>query len=269
MAQLLWRSRCTFLTPPEVNKDLRLIQDWLRDPLVKWEKLIPHWLPRDPTFVIAGDASQTAGGALSEDLRFWFDVHWTQRIQRGCKLEPKHPDFVHINCLEFIVALLQLAACTVAVESGYATSVPGLTLPAIPHLLVWSDNTATKSWANRVTTSSRKAQPLLGILSSLLRRSNIGFTTNHIAGISNDGPDFISRPELANAPALSHYSRSLQIIANDKRLKSWAFFRPSPALTSLLASSLFSGRWMGAPTLPKKLGHFEPTVSITSPFVEI
>jgi hypothetical protein len=35
-------------------------------------------------------------------------------------------------------------------------------------------------------------QHLLGILSNLLRRSNIGFETKNIAGISNGGPNFIS-----------------------------------------------------------------------------
>jgi hypothetical protein len=94
--------------------------------------------------------------------------------------------------LQLEVVLLQLAACIVALETGYAYSVCGDTLPKISHLLIWTDNTASKSWANRVTTSSRLAQPLLGILLGLLRRSTIGFDTGHIAGILNDGPDFIS-----------------------------------------------------------------------------
>jgi hypothetical protein len=57
---------------------------------------------------------------------------------------------------------------------------------------------ASKSWADRqVTTNARKAQPLLEIISNLLKRSNISFDAKHNVGVSNNGPDFISRPELA------------------------------------------------------------------------
>jgi hypothetical protein len=231
---------------------------------------VAHWIPRDPTFVSVGDASQVAGGALTEEVKFWFDIHWSARVRHGCQLRPSDPGYIHINCLEFIVVLIQLAACIIALETGYAYSVHSDTLPKISHLLIWTDNTASKSWASRVTTSSRSTQPLLGFLSGLLRRSTIGFDTGHTAGIVNDGPDFISRPDRAPELALTHFHRSQQIITNDRRLKPWAFFRPShEKFTSLLASTLFSGRWVSPPNLPKKLGHFEPTVSIGLPFVWI
>ena len=268
-ALLLWHSKSQFDNPLHVQQDLALIHGWLADPTVIWEKSIAHWIPRDPTFVSAGDASQEAGGALTEELKFWFDVHWTDRVQRGCKLKPTDPEFIHINVLEFLVVLIQLAACIVAVETDYAKSVCGDTLPQIPHLLVWTDNTASKSWSNRLTTTSLKAQPLLGILSRLLQRNNIGFESGHIAGVSNDGPDFISRPDRASEPALTHFDRAQQILTNDKRLTSWAFFRPSPDFLSLLESTLFSGRWAAPPSLPKTLGHFEATVATGSSFVRI
>jgi hypothetical protein len=226
-----------------VQQDLALIQGWLRNPTVKWERSIAHWIPRDPTFVSAGDASQVTRGALTEEVKFWFDVTWSDRVRRGCKLPPSDPGFIHINVLKFVVVLIQLAACIVALETDYAKSVCGIALPEIPHLLVWTDNRASTSWANRVTTSSRTAQPLLGgILSSLLKHSNISFESDHIAGVSNDGPDFISRPDLAPEPALTHFRRAQQISMNDKRLQSWHFFRPSQKFTSLLESMLFSER---------------------------
>jgi len=210
-----------------------------------------------------------AGGAMNEELKFWFDVNWSERVQAGCKLPPSHDDFIHINVLEFVVVLLQVAACIVATETDYAREKIGSALPQIPHLFVWTDNTASKSWSNRMTTGSLKAQPLVGILSRLLQRTNIGFESGHIAGVSNDGPDFISRPDRAEKPALTHFIRSQQILMNDERLKSWAFFRPSQELLSLLASMLFSGQWAAPPSLPKNLGHFEATVAIGSSFVWI
>jgi hypothetical protein len=220
-------------------------------------------------FVSAGDASQVAGGAITEELKFWFDVCWTEQVWRGCKLPPSDPDFIHINALEFVVVLIQLAACITALETDYAKSICGDTLPQIPHLWVWTDNESSKSWANRLTTASPKAQSLLGILSRLLQRNNIKFESGHVAGASNDGPDWISRPDLAPSPALTHFHRSQQIIMNDKRLKSWAFFRPTPSFLSLLASALFCGRWAAPPSLPKTLGHFEATASTGSSFVAI
>jgi hypothetical protein len=165
--------------------------------------------------------------------------------------------------------LLQLAGSIVALETGYATSIYKGRIPDIPLLATLTDNTASKSWSNQVTTSSPTAQPLVGILSSLLRRNNIGFESKHIAGVDNDLPDFISRPDRANELALSHYHRSLQIITHDSRLKHWHFFRPSHEFTSLLASSLFSRRLEDPPNLPRNLGLLEPTVCIGSPFVSI
>jgi hypothetical protein len=268
-ALLLWHSKATFTIPAATKPVLRYLQESLSNPEVKWEKSIAHWIPRDPTFVSAGDASHIAGGAMIEELEVWFDVYWTARVRRGCKLPPSDPAFIHINVLEFIVVLLQLAACIVAEESGYAKTICGEALPEIPHLFVWTDNTASKSWANKVTTGSRRAQPLLGILSGLLRRSNIGFESDHIAGVSNDGPDFISRPDRAKEPSLTHFHRSQQIIMNDRRLKSWTFFRPSHDLTSLLESMLFSELWVEPPSLPKILGRLEPSVSTGSSFVWI
>jgi hypothetical protein len=83
----------------------------------------------------------------------------------------------------------------------------------------------------------------------------MGFDTGHIAGISNDRPDFISHPDRVPELALTHIHCSQQIITKDRRLKSWALFRQSYKFTSLLASMLFSGHWM-PPKSTKELGTF-------------
>ena len=67
--KLLWQAGSVFNIPQHVQSDLALLQDWPRDPTVKWEKSIAHWISRDPTFISAGDASQVAGGALTEELK--------------------------------------------------------------------------------------------------------------------------------------------------------------------------------------------------------
>jgi hypothetical protein len=113
------------------------------------------------------------------------------------KLDPtRDPKFVQAHQLaRVLVVLIQLAVCIIALESsGYTNSICYDTIPEIPHLLVLllTNSTASKSWANWVSTNARKAQPFLGILSKLLRKSNIRFKTEHIPGVSNHGLDFIS-----------------------------------------------------------------------------
>jgi hypothetical protein len=75
---------------------------------------------------------------------------------------------MHINVLEFLVVLVQLADCIVAVELGHTRTICGETLPEIPHLLAWTDNTASESWANKVTTGSRRASSPISFKEALL-----------------------------------------------------------------------------------------------------
>jgi hypothetical protein len=67
-----------------------------------------------------------------EELRYWFDISWSEHIRPGVKLDTMSPNFVHINCLEFIVVQLQLTASIIAMESGYAKSILGDQIPDIP-----------------------------------------------------------------------------------------------------------------------------------------
>jgi hypothetical protein len=123
---LLWHSRAVFNTPTIVKHVLTRIQSSLRDTWVEWEKSVAHWIPSsDPTFVLAGDASQIAGGGFSVELQFWFEeAHWTDPVRHSCQLKSTEPGYIHINSPEFIVVLIQLAGTSiVALETGYAQSI--------------------------------------------------------------------------------------------------------------------------------------------------
>jgi hypothetical protein len=61
-APLLWHWKCKFDIQSKVKQDLELIRNWRRGLSVKWERSIAHWIPRNPTFVTPGNASQVAGG---------------------------------------------------------------------------------------------------------------------------------------------------------------------------------------------------------------
>jgi hypothetical protein len=106
-----------------------------------------------------GDASHDAGGALSPSLRLWLDVNWIPEICHRCKLSSTNPHYLHINCLEFVVVILQLAAATTSLENLADLPLEILQqfpngIPNVPTILMWTDNTPSKKWANKVSTAS-------------------------------------------------------------------------------------------------------------------
>ena len=268
VASLLWRSKKRFSITEPVRAELQYLHTYLSDFSNPWEVLIGHVVPRSPTYQSAGDASLKGGGAINDSLEFWFDCRWSPRILRGATLNPRHPDCVHINCLEFIVILLQIAACIVYLEdpplftpSGFPASIP----PIIPILLALTDNISSKSWIHRVITASPHGQALIQIYAALLRRSSLGLQCDHLAGVLNLDPDFISRPNLS----LSPFDWYAQIYRKMPRLMSYNFFRPSPALISVIQLRLFSDSPLGLPELPKKLGQLGPADYTATGFVTI
>ena len=165
--------------------------------------MIGHVVPQDPNYHSAGDASQTRGRAINDSLGFWFDCRWNQRILRGVHLNPLHDDFVHINCLEYVVLLLQIVACVVYLEEPYDLRLLGLPLdplPTIPILLALTNNSSSCSWIHKVITSSNRGQALIQVYAALLRRSSLGLQCGHITGVLNVEQDFIPRPNLCLAP---------------------------------------------------------------------
>lgn len=204
-----------------------------------------------------GDASTSGGGGgWCRFFQFWFEIDWSPALKQRINLPKGHPDKVHINCLEFVVVILQFAA----VVTRLRTMPPALLAKLFPNgvpanliLLVWTDNTASKKWANKLTSSSLMGQNLLGIFGSLLKASGFGIQCEHIVGESNIIADFISRPDHY------HYSfaqRTEQIHLKYPFLRIFQHFQPSPELLRLLASSLSSEPTLVLPELPPKLGRF-------------
>jgi hypothetical protein len=268
VASLLWRTKKRFPITSLVHAEIQYLHSYLSDLSNPWEVLIGHVVPRCPNYRSAGDASQTGGGAINDSLGFWFDCRWNPRILAGVHFNSKHRDYVHINCLEFVVLLLQIVACVVYLEAPYDLTLLGLPadpLPTIPILLALTDNMSSKSWIHRVITSSSRGQALIQVYAALLRRSSLGLQCEHLAGVLNVEPDFISRPNLCLAP----FDWYTQIFRTMPRLRSYNFFQPSPDLISLIQSKLFCDSTPGLPELPRNLGRFVPAESITSGFVTI
>ena len=106
-------------------------------------------------------------------------------------LNPKHPSFVHINKLEFVTVIIQVAMMTIARFEAHSlhlvihASFPD-GVPEVPLLLISSDNTTAISWAKKISSKSTKGQTLVCIWTALLQRSNISISIVHLPGDTNN-----------------------------------------------------------------------------------
>ena len=263
-ASLLWRSRSRSNITTDLRDCLTLLRDFLADPANSWAAPIAFIVDRDPHAVSLGDASEYGGGGHCTRLKFWFDIIWSPAMRRAIKLPTDHPEYVHINCLEFIIVILQLAAFTVRLRT-----LPPATLqqiypngtPAMPVLFCYTDNTSAKCWANRITTKSAKGQRLIATYAELLRTGNIGLNAEHIKGILNLIADEISRPTHFD---LTHAERAEQIFRKHPSLRTYDYFLPSPELLQSLFSSLSTKPAQVLQNLPNNLGRFVPAGSTIS-----
>jgi hypothetical protein len=224
-----------------------------------WATRIRLIVPRSPHAISTGDASHIGGGAFCHQFEFWFATIWSPAI-----VQAEQTKSIHINQLEFTVMLIQLASLIVQFRSysdhGRPMRFPQ-GVPSHPVALILSDNTSSISWSRKITTKSEKGQNLLGIYAELLRFYSIGDNCEHIAGIDYDIADFLSRP---TDISMSSAARCEQIFQTHGFMRTWLYFRPSPALLRLISSSLLLEKWQGRPKLPENLGQFVPVESITS-----
>ena len=259
-AKLLWNSRAESRVTPPLRSELQAIYNDLRDYSSDWSISLGHYVPRVPHIQTLGDASELGGGAHNPTMQIWFYLLWSDRIRKGVKLrDTDDPNYVHINCLEFIVVILQLVAIIVACDTLPPDTLRAIfksgRIPAEPIVLAWCDNTSAESWANRVSSKSLKGQNLVRIYAELLRSTHLGFNCDHISTQENGKADFISR---VTSPTLSHAEWCEQIFQNLGYMRSWNFFLPSQELLQLLSSALFSAPWQVPPKLPKNLGRLVP-----------
>ena len=264
-ARVLWHSNYRIGMSPEVLTCVTLLHDYLVNPNNSWSAPIANIVPRDPHIELYGDASTSgAGGGWCRRLQFWFEVDWSSSIIARTQLNASHPDFLHINCLEFVIVILQLVGVIVRLETlspTLATTIFPDGIPTHPVALIWTDNTAAKAWANRVSSSSIAGQNLLGVYAALLKQYQIGVQCDHVPGEANIIADFISRPDNTS---YTFPQRAEQIFLQHPFLRTYSVFQPSPEMLRLLSSVLSTKPVRLLPDLPPTLGQFATAESIVS-----
>jgi hypothetical protein len=268
-AAFLWRSKNTTAVNPTLRSTLRLLLHYLRRTEYPWTEYIGFIIPRDPHMESFGDASGVAGGAYCPTLRYWFQIVWSPDIRRRATAPMKDPTRLQINCLEFVVVILQLAATITWLEQAppslVATTFPH-GVPYLPILSTGSDNTVAKSWANKGFTSSPAGQQLLVLYTDILRDYKIGHDVFYIPGEDNTVADDISRPTDNPAdPLLSDFPSLLaQTYQKNPFLQTYSSFHPSPELLQRITSGLYTTAKLVPGGMKNALGHFEPAGSIGS-----
>jgi hypothetical protein len=260
MAALLWSTKSKIELTREVRIELDYLHSLLANPNYKWEMQIGHVIPRDPQFTCTGDACLTGGGAYCHDLQYWFDIAWSDNTKNAIG-----KGTIHINMMEFIVVILQLAATiTVVEEQPQNSEISKKFYPGIPHLaklLIRTDNSPSQNWAHKVSSKSENGQQLVRTYAALLDRTSLAVQSSHIKGTDNDLADFLSRQ-----PFHSHSisTRHHQIFEKERKLASYRYFQPHPDFLSHLGSRLSNEPWTTTTILPKQLGQFAAVGSTIS-----
>ena len=256
-AMLLWSTRQRFTVDPVMLSSITQLLTYVEDNDSPWEVPLGLIIPREPHFWSRGDASLTGGGAYCPGLRFWFDIIWSPKTAKGTRLRPSQPGYVHINSLEFIVVILQLAAIRTRLDA-MAAGEANLYFPAgVPHIPVWfgeTDNSVSCSWENRATARTSQGQGLVTVYAELLRTTLVHTQCRHLAGVDNVVADDISRNDFSLPSDL----RCSQLFLKHPSLRSLDIFLPSPILVQLLISLLYSEPVSVPCSLPTVLGRFEP-----------
>ena len=272
----LYSLKRDFKHTPLLQSTLSMIHKLLSDTSTPWSISIGHIIDRTPFAETGSDSCTGYGcGGFSAHLQFWYGLTWSDQILRRTKLNSKHPEYIHINALEFVGSIISLAAVITRLHDlskaplpqHIINSLPLRLIPPNPSLQLTFDNTPTTSWATTLRAKSHNALPLVELLAALLDSTSIGIHPVYNPGVNHVIPDRISRYKQFYSPDQSLFHSQVEQI--DKRLTSFDIFLPSQDLLSLLSSRLLAHSPLGLPSIPEKLGRFAPASSITYGFVEI
>ena len=119
-------------------------------------------------------------------------------------------DQVHINVLEFIVVLLQLAAAITRERESFQVANQNPICPLHKLLISRSDNSPSYNWAHKVSAKSERGQLFVSIYAKLLDQTHLTVDCTHVAGIDNHLVDLYHVRRLflsLTKPVVNRYSR--------------------------------------------------------------
>jgi hypothetical protein len=110
MARELFHHKTWTKNTDRVRAKTKALADYLRVSSNQWEVLIGHRVPRNPFVHSAGDASEQGLGFHCIELKIYSIMLLSADTHQRCFLAKGHPKKLHINQLELIAVILQLAA---------------------------------------------------------------------------------------------------------------------------------------------------------------
>jgi hypothetical protein len=261
-AHALWKHRGRYSISEAVVRDLQFLSTYLTNRTNPWSMSIGHFIKRSPIGCSYGDASTGRGmGFYSHTHHFYCILFWSPELLHRIHLQNKSTA-VHINQLEMVAYLLQLAAAATAIKHP-SQMIPAVTAllnncPTAPQWKVYVDNTATKFWGERGMATSLRGQLLLRVQAAFYYTSEVNGRTEYIKSTDNILADLLSRSPEPPLTQTTYTDFIAQVQAFDSRLSTYRFFLPTPNFLSLLRSILLNDCSYGIDCLPNELGQFVP-----------
>ena len=241
------KCRRTYFINKSLREELAFILKLLESS-VQLSTHIGHIVPRDWSFVAAGDSCPEGGGGWSTDLSFWWHLGYAHVfsqliVERASKAYHGKKNYISINVLETIVVIINYAATI------YACYVDGIDLSTFPVLLNFCDNTSACSWINKKCRDSLIGRRLGRLFAGMLMSSDIGIQAEWLSTHENVIADEISR--IKKLRGTFDYS---QLLLAFPQLQKCRRFHPSATLLSMISSAL-EGKDLPDPMI---LGRLEP-----------
>jgi hypothetical protein len=265
-AKVLWHDHGRFQISAAVRQDLQFLFTYLSNRSNPWSMSIGHYIKRAPIGCSYGDASTGRGmGFYSHTHKFYCVMVWSDELRRRIHLK-NHKVAVHINQLEMVAYLMQLAAVVTAIQNpsqlpdDVAASLRNC--PTAPQWLVYVDNMTAKFWGEKGIATTLRGQLLLRIQAALYYTSDV-HGHEYITSEDNGLADLLSRSPEPPLTIDAFSSFIEQVLTLHVELKTYRFFLPSPSFLCLLCSVLLNNASLTIECLPKELGQFVHTAPAT------
>jgi hypothetical protein len=191
---------------------------------------------------------------------------WSDEFRLAIHLK-NHTKAVHINQLEMVAYLLQLAAVVTAIK--HPSQLPEdvadqlRQCPTAPQWLVYVDNMTTKFWGEKGIATKLRGQLLLRIQAAMYHMSDVHGHTEYIKSEDNVLADLLSRSPEPPLTIDAFTSFLVQVLALYPEMMPYHFFLPSQDFLCVLHSILLTNVSLPIDCLPYELGHFVRTAPVT------